>query len=370
MKNTIRLVWSLIIICLALAAQAQESIVEGKVTDGETSQGVDFVTIYVDGRSFVTESKTDGSYQLAVPSNQEHTIVFTRIGYKEYKQTIKPLKQGAGYRIDVAMVGELSDVEIVVTESAIDEASMIREEVKEFKLIPTTTGNFESILPHIALGTSGGTGGELSSQYNVRGGNYDENLVYVNDFEIFRPQLIRNSQQEGLSFANINLISNLSFSSGGFEAKYGDKMSSILDIKYKRPNEFKASAEASFLGASAHIEGSKSLGSSAYKKLRYLIGTRYKTTRYLLGTLDVSGQYVPNFTDFQAYLTYDLSRDLQVGLIGNYNQSKFSFVPRSRSTALGLTNIALRLSSVFQGNEVNDYTNGMAGTLNYSLQII
>jgi len=113
---------------------------------------------------------------------------------------------------------------------------MVREEVTEFKKLPTASGNFESILPHIALGASGGTGGELSSQYNVRGGNYDENLVYVNDFEIYRPQLIRSGQQEGLTFPNIDLISTLSFSSGGFEARYGDKMSSVLDVKYKRPD--------------------------------------------------------------------------------------------------------------------------------------
>ena len=169
------------------------------------------------------------------------------------------------------------DLEIIVKASEFDNTTMIREDVRAFKLLPTTTGNLESILPSIALGTTSGTGGELSSQYNVRGGNYDENLVYVNDFEIYRPQLIRAGQQEGLSFPNINLTRDLSFSSGGFEANYGDKMSSVLDIRYKRPEEFKGSVEMGFLGASAHVEGSKVLGKNEYNKFRYLFGARYMT---------------------------------------------------------------------------------------------
>ena len=186
-------------------------------------------------------------------------------------------------QVDVGLAPSDSDIEVIVRESKLEEAGMVRENVEQLKLIPTTTGNFESILPHIALGTSGGTGGELSSQYNVRGGNYDENLVYVNDFEIYRPQLIRAGQQEGLTFPNIDLVRDLSFSSGGFEAKYGDKMSSVLDIKYKRPEETRASVGMSFLGGSAHIEGSLKAGKNSYKKFRYLVGARYKTTRYLLG---------------------------------------------------------------------------------------
>ncbi|MEM9990540.1 MAG: TonB-dependent receptor plug domain-containing protein, partial [Bacteroidota bacterium] len=225
------------------------------------------------------------------------------------------------------------------------------------QLMPTTTGNLESVLPHIALGTTSGTGGELSSQYNVRGGNYDENLVYVNDFEIYRPQLIRAGQQEGLTFPNIDLIQSLSFSSGGFEAKYGDKMSSVLDIKYKLPDEFKASLSGSFLGGSAHLEGS--LGDSL--KFRYLLGARYKTTRYLLGSLDVSGEYQPNFTDIQAYVTQDISTEWQLGILANYNRSVYDFIPQSRETGLGLVNFALQLTSVFEGREIDEFTTQMGG---------
>jgi len=352
---------SLIFFSSIALSQDNTATVTGVVKDLVTDESIDFVTVYIRSEGLVAETNSKGAYTLVVPADKELTINFTRIGYKEGSRKIGPLAPSSNLGVDVSLVNEESDLEVVVTESRIEDVGMVREDVQEFKILPTASGNFESILPHIALGTSSGTGGELSSQYNVRGGNYDENLVYINDFEIFRPQLIRASQQEGLSFPNIDLIRDLSFSSGGFQAKYGDKMSSVLDIRYKRPEEFKASVEMSFLGASVHFEGSKSIGSNGYKKLRYLVGARYKTSRYLLGSLDVKGEYTPNFSDIQGYLTYDINRDLQLGLIGNYNRSVFDFVPRSRATTLGLINLAVRLTSDFTGAESDEFTNGMAG---------
>src|SRR4030095_350609 len=169
----------------------------------------------------------------------------------------------------------------------------------------------------IALGISSGTGGELTCQYNVRGGNYDENLVYVNDFEIYRPLLVRSGNQEGLTLPNLDLIRDLSFSSGGFESKYGDKMSSVLDVRYKLPDSLRGSFSVSLLGATGHVEGSKALGKDPYRRWRYLVGVRYKTTQYLLSSLDVKGEYVPSFSDFQIYTTYDLSTDWQGGFVAN-----------------------------------------------------
>ena len=267
-------------------------------------------------------------------------------------------------KVNVLLAPATADIEITVTDSKIEDLGMVREDVEEFQTLPTTTGNFESVLPHIALGTSGGTGGELSSQYNVRGGNYDENLVYVNDFEIYRPQLIRAGQQEGLTFPNIDLIRDLSFSSGGFEAKYGDKLSSVLDIRYKRPDSLRGSINVSALGAGGHIEGSVRpfQGSGP---LRFLAGARYKTTRYLLGTLDTEGEYLPSFVDVQTYLTYDLPNHWQVGWLSNYNKSIYNFTPLERNTAFGTTDFALKLSSRFQGAEVDDfslYFNGISAT--------
>ena len=350
----------LCVFVIALNAQ-EKGIIFGTVKDALTEEPADLVTVYIKDTNIATETDEKGEYRFEVPANQKLTVIFSRIGYKETTVETRSISATSQRQIDVELPPADSEIEVVVRESRIDDAGMIREDVEEMKLLPTTTGNLESVLPHIALGASSGSGGELTSQYNVRGGNYDENLVYVNDFEIYRPQLIRAGQQEGLTFPNIDLIQSLSFSSGGFEAKYGDKMSSVLDIRYKLPEKFGASVGMSMLGGSAHIEGSTTLGIDTYRKFRYLVGARYKTTKYLLGTLDVTGEYAPNFWDVQGYFTYDLTRDLQLGVIGNFNRSEFRFVPESRNTALGLIDFALQLFTVFEGQEIDDFTTNMGG---------
>jgi len=344
-------------ICIA---QNVTSVV-GNIKDGLTDEPIDFVTVYIDGTNKAVESTGNGNYRIDIPANTEVKIVYSRIGYKEASAQVSPQPAGAQKRLDVVMAPLESDVEVVVTETRLDEGGMVVEDVKELKLLPTASGNFESVLPAIALGTNSGSGGELSSQYQVRGGNYDENLVYVNDFEIYRPQLIRSGQQEGLTFPNIDLIRDLSFSSGGFEAKYGDKLSSVLDIKYKRPDSLRASVGLSALGGSAHIEGSFKAGQDSYRRLRYLVGARYKTTKYLLGTLDIQGEYTPNFADIQSYITYDINRNWQLGVMGNYNFSQYNFVPQSRTTGFGLITNGLNLISVFEGQEIDDFTTAMGG---------
>ncbi len=358
------LVFTLIIVSALFADTLkgqQTATIFGVVTDLDTKEPVEFATVYIKGTNNTSETDSYGEYTITIPSEEVATLVVTRIGYKEAEYRVKKQSTGAKRNINIKLVPEVSDLNIVIRESKIEDVGMVREEVTEFKKLPTASGNFESILPHIALGASGGTGGELSSQYNVRGGNYDENLVYVNDFEIFRPQLIRSNQQEGLSFPNIDLIRDVSFSSGGFEARYGDKLSSVLDIRYKRPEDFGASFSASFLGASAHIEGSKKLGANAYNKLRYLIGARYKTTQHLLGSLDVAGEYAPQFGDIQSMITYDITKDLQLGVLGNYNRSLYNFIPQERVTATGQFTQIVQLSSVFEGQEEDGFQNAMGG---------
>ncbi len=348
--------------CLGLSVKGQETArLRGSVTDALSSQPVDFATVYLRNTTVATETDARGQYEFDVPAGQRLVLVVSRLGYKEAVVDLEPLPAGSVRQIDIALAPADADVEVIVKESRIQQGGMIRESITPMKLLPTTTGNLESVLPHIALGTSSGSGGELTSQYNVRGGNYDENLVYVNDFEIYRPQLIRAGQQEGLTFPNMDLIQSLSFSSGGFEARYGDKLSSVLDIHYKRPEAFAASASASLLGGTAHIEGAWQPGADPYKKLRYLVGARYKTTRYLLGSLDVTGEYTPNFGDIQAYVTYDIDRNWQLGVLANYNRSQYFFVPDERRTAFGLVNFALELFSTFEGQERDVFTTSMGG---------
>ena len=339
----------------------QKATVFGVVKDIDTDRVVEFVTVYIDGTNISTETNTYGEYSLQVDAGKAFKIVFSRIGYIESSYELQALPEGRKRNINIQLAPKMSDVDVIIRSSKIEDVGMVKEEVTEFIKLPTASGNFESILPHIALGVSSGTGGELSSQYNVRGGNYDENLVYVNDFEIFRPLLIRSSQQEGLSFPNPDLIRDISFSSGGFESKYGDKMSSVLDVRYKRPEKFAASASTSFLGASAHVEGSKKLGANAYNKLRYLVGARYKTTRYILGSLDVTGEYIPNFADVQAHISYDFTKELQLAVLSNYNYSQYDFTPRERVSASGLFTQVLQLTTIFEGQERTGFQNAMGG---------
>ncbi|MCP9237046.1 carboxypeptidase-like regulatory domain-containing protein [Lewinella sp. JB7] len=351
----------LVIFGSRVRAQVETATITGRVTDLVSELPVDFVTIYVKGATSATETGEQGRYVTTVPAGESFILVFSRIGYRETEVNVRELPAGARQQIDVALAPIESDLEVIVRESKIEEGGMIREDPAQLRLLPSVTGNLESILPSIALGVSSGSGGELTSQYNVRGGNYDENLVYVNDFEIYRPQLVRQGQQEGLTFANPNLMRSLSFSSGGFEARYGDKLSSVLDIKYKRPDSLRASLDASFLGGSAHVEGSKQVGKTSYQRLRFLGGARYKTTRYLLGSLETTGEYLPNFFDFQAYVTYDFSKTFQLGVLGNYNRSIYNFSPVQRSTAFGGFFETLQLFTNFEGAERDDFLTQMGG---------
>jgi hypothetical protein len=362
-KNTFLIFIILMLSPLTKLAGQEFATIFGIVTEGGEGnrQPIEFCTVFIRDLNKSIETNAAGEYALTVPAEKSCKIQFSRVGYKEATIDIDAMRAGGQRQLDIGLVSNTSQQEVIVRENRLRESGMVREDVKDFRLLPTTTGNIESVLPHIALGASSGTGGELTSQYQVRGGNYDENLVYVNDFEIYRPQLIRAGQQEGLTFANADLIRDLSFSSGGFEARYGDKMSSVLDIKYKRPDSLRSSVSASLLGGSAHIEGSKKLGAGDYRRFRYLVGARYKTTRYLLGGLDIEGEYVPNFADIQAYLTYDLSRSWQVGLLGNYNNSQYTFRPRSRDVAFGLINFSLGVKTAFEGQERDRFENGMAG---------
>lgn len=334
---------------------------DGYVTDPTEEAPLTDVLVYLEGSTSAITANENGAFSLSFVSTRDTVLVFSRVGYKKATYPVPHATTDEHLSLNIELVPAISDLEVVVQSTISHQPGMIVEDVSEIKLLPSVSGNLENILPHIALGVSTGTGGELSSQYNVRGGNYDENLVYVNDFQIYRPQLIRSGQQEGLSFPNPDLIRDIAFSSGGFSARYGDKMSSVLDIKYKRPDSSAYSAEVSLLGASAHMEGSKSLGDSRYRKFRYLVGGRYRSTSYLLNSLEVKGEYLPRFADIQSYLTFDVNEAWQAGVLLNYNRSIYDFEPQSRSTAFGLIDFTLNLTSSFTGAERDKFETAMAG---------
>ena len=359
----IRIILSSIFCFLFVWASAQSSSLSGTVIDASTNKGVDLVTVYIESSKQAVESDEQGRFKIEVEAGKEIELAFKRLGYADKTISVAATPAGITRRIEVLLIPENFDLNIIVKDSRIRDLGMVREETAEIKLLPSVTGNLESALPSIALGVNAGSGGELTSQYNVRGGNYDENLIYVNDFEIFRPQLIRSGQQEGLTFPNIDLIQDLSFSSGGFESKYGDKLSSVLDVRYKRPQSSQSSITASLLGASLHTEGAQRF---AGKDFTYLIGARYKTNAYLLNSLEIAGEYQPNHGDIQAYLTYDLTDDLQLDFIGNYNISQYNLVPESGRRAVGLIDLAIQLTTAYEGAERDQFRNAMAGlALNY-----
>jgi hypothetical protein len=349
-------------VCLGEAIAQQNAVLYGQVVDAATGQPIEAVSVSVPKSQRGTYTDENGNYELKVLPDANFEAEFSLVGFELQKQQVARLRPNGKRKLDVRLISNVTDIkEVIISDKQINESGIIRENVEAMKKLPTTTGNIESVLPQIALGTTSGSGGELTSQYSVRGGSYDENLVYVNDFEVYRPQLVRSGQQEGLTFPNIDLIRDLAFSSGGFDARYGDKMASVLDIKYKRPTDFRASVGMGFLGGSAHIEGSVKKDEEGRERFRYLVGARYKTTKYLLGSLDVTGEYAPNFADVQTYLTYDINKDLQIGLLGNYNSSVYHFVPAERSTSFGLVDFALNLNADFTGQEIDDFTTYMGG---------
>ncbi len=290
----------------------------------------------------------DGEYKFDVPLNIDVVIAFSYVGYKTEKIIVRLTSEG---KKEFNIILKIKSTDIVGAEikgRKIREVGLTRIDPKDVKVIPSPSMGIESILKTIGTGVS--SSNELSSQYSVRGGNYDENLVYVNDIEIYRPFLVRSGQQEGLSFANSDLVSSITFSAGGFDAKYGDKMSSVLDIKYKEPKEFASSVALSLLGGSVHVEGC-----SDNHRLTYLFGVRQKSNQYLLQSLETQGEYKPSFTDFQTYMTYDVTENLEIGFLGNYARNSYQVIPENRETEFGTINEALRLTIYFDGQEVDKF---------------
>ncbi|MFO7828268.1 MAG: carboxypeptidase-like regulatory domain-containing protein [Bacteroidales bacterium] len=304
-------------------------------------------------------SQDDGSYVLAIPSSRDVLIQVSCIGFETREFKINYEKDNIS-KLDIKLNILVSDIdEVSVVGDMSPENNLIKIDKKHIQLNPDISGNLESIIKTMP-GVSSNT--ELSSQYSVRGGNYDENLVYVNDIEIYRPLLIRSGQQEGLSFLNTDMVSSIRFSSGGFESRYGDKMSSVLDIRYNKPVEFSGSVSMSLLGGSAHLEDISKNG-----KFTYNTGVRYKTSKYVLNSLETEGNYNPQFYDIQTYFTYKVNRYLDFDFLGNYALNSYQFVPESRETSFGTIDNALSLRIYYDGNELDKFETYLgAFTTNYN----
>lgn len=334
--------------CYELKAQSNNATLFGKITD-ENGKPIELANISLKNTSIGTVSNRNGVYLLRIPSKKTITIVYSVIGYQPIEKSMKANEeQRIEMNVSLKVVDQQID-EVQVTQHRINRTNMNRIETKYMNnLTDAGTGGVEALIKTLP-GVS--TNNELSSQYSVRGGNFDENLVYVNDVEVYRPLLTKAGQQEGMSSINSDMVSSIDFSAGGFDAKYGDKMSSVLDIKYRRPTEFAASATASFLGGSAHLEDISKNG-----KFSHITGIRYKTNRYLLGTLDEKGEYNPSFIDAQTYLTYKVKRTFDVSFLGNIAKNNYDFIPQTRQTSFGTINEQYGATIYFEGQEKDTYT--------------
>lgn len=340
-----------------LVAGQESGTLTGNVRDS-IGDPVELANVALLGTQEGTMTSAGGAFRLEVPAGRSYTVVVSCVGYLTHQFAVR-LQPGENQQRTITLKRDIRSIrEVSVTARQERASTFQRIDVEELNYMPTTTGKVEAIIKSQA-GVS--SSNELSSQYSVRGGNFDENLVYVNDIEIYRPFLVRSGQQEGLSFVNSDLVSSVKFSAGGYDARYGDRMSSALDITYKRPRKFAGSTSVSLLGASAHVEGA-----SRTQRFTYLAGYRYKTTSYLLNTLETKGDYKPQFSDFQALFTYQASRKLEVSFLGNYSSSKYQFIPSTRDTEFGTKDLPLNLRIYYEGQEVDRFDTYLgAVTLNY-----
>ena len=323
----------------SVAVFADGFTLKGKVVD-EEEKALELVTVSCLAQGKVTMTNLKGEFSLDLQSADSVEVRFSMVGYGVRKRIFRRPKGRMTVKIVMHPMEALQ--EITVTERRRQTSQTQQLDTKDLRQTPSTTGNAVEELIQQQAGVS--THNELSSQYNVRGGSFDENAVYINQVEVYRPMLISSGNQEGLSVINPDLVERIDFSTGGFEAKYGDKMSSALDITYRRVKGFEASATASLLGGSAYI----GLGN---KQLSMTHGLRYKTNRYLLNSLETTGEYRPNFLDYQAYINYKPNKRWTIDIIGNISENHYNFEPKDRETSFGTLADVKSFRVYFDGQE-------------------
>lgn len=354
----------IILFQLSFFSKAQSEItIQGSIFD-DAGNPLELVNISITGTNIGTMSNTKGYFKLIYSGKSPINLSFSHLSFGR-KDTSIIFKPEQNLHLDITLQATDKQIEeIQVIDDKSKERGFMKIDSKILNSIPVTSGNqiqsFIKTLPGVA------SVNEMSSNYSVRGGNFDENLVYINGFEIFRPVLVQTGKQEGLDMANSDLVSEINFSSGGFAAKYGDKMSSVLDIHYKKPIAFKGSVSLGLFGASAYTEGTAFNG-----KLSYLSGVRYKNAKYLLNSLETKGEYKPNFFDAQAYIKYNISNKFTVGLLSYFSNNNYLFYPEDRTTSFGTVQEAVNLFVDFQGNEKDRFTSALGGlTINYKISPI
>jgi hypothetical protein len=353
-KEYRRNIFLLFIFCLSSYAFSQDkAVIYGKVTDSEDNEAIEDISISIlGGTQAPVFTNKKGQYSYSIPADSNVTVVFYSLSHVPDQRVVN-LKPNERFELNRTLKFKnlIGQVEIIDQNRS---QEITRIDPIHITHIPTASQDFNAILFTLP-GVSNRN--ELSSSYSVRGGNFDENLVYVNGIEIYRPFLVRSGQQEGLSFINADMVSSVLFSAGGFEAKYGDKMSSVLDVQYRKPTKFAGTVSGSLLGGNLELEGV-----SKNHRFSWMVGSRYKSTKYLLGKIDTKGQYTPSFIDIQAFATYSLTTNWELNFLGNYAKNKYQIIPENRETDFGTINQALRLKIYFDGQEIDEF-NTMLGAV-------
>ena len=334
------IIFQIICLLVTVTASAQTFTLHGRVTD-ENNDPIEFASVSCLKQGKMTMTSLKGEYSMQLHSADSVVIKFSMIGYKAKTRVLR--RPRGKQTLQIVLHSDENQLgEVTVTGKKIETGQMEDISKDHLKSLPSASGNAVEELIQSQAGVS--THSELSSQYNVRGGSFDENSVYIDNVEIYRPFLIRSGQQEGISVINPDMVEKISFSTGGYEARYGDKMSSALNIKYRKPKKFEATASASMLGASAFVGVSN-------KKVSWSNGFRYKTTKHLLGSMDTKGEYSPTFIDYQTYLTYTPNKRWEIKLLGNISDNHYNFTPEDRETKFGTMENVKAFQVYFDGQE-------------------
>jgi hypothetical protein len=351
----IRFLFITILIATISFAQKKSATISGKVID-ENESPLSNVSVIILGQQKGITTSDSGRFEIKVPADKAVALLFSYTGKKTVQQNFL-LNEGEQESVTIRLESSSKVLENVTVTDQRErtEVGLIKPNPKSVINLPSPIMGVEGLIKTIV-----GSNNELTSQYNVRGGSYDENLIYVNDFEIFRPYLVRSGQQEGLSFINPEMVRNINFYTGGFQAKYGDKMSSVLDIQYNTPKKFAGSAYVGILEQGFHVEG---LGSK--NKLSYVIGVRNRSNKNLLSRQETQGSYVPSSADVQALIDYQINNKWQAEVLGNVSQTKFTLIPQFSQLSSGVFSpyftANLGLDIYFDGREKDQYNTGMLG---------
>ena len=353
MESTFKrhIVTTLVLLVLSLSAVAQSFSLSGSVVDNDGNP-IELATVACVSQAKVTTTNLKGKFSLQLQSADSVIVRFSMVGYKTRQRILRNPRGKQTLRVVLNPMESLD--ELVVTERRRQTTQTEKLDIKDVRNSPSATGNSVEELVQQQAGVS--SHNEMSSQYNVRGGSFDENAVYINNVEVYRPFLVRSGQQEGLSIINPDMVGSVAFSTGGFEAKYGDKMSSVLDITYRQPQKTEASASVSLLGASAYV----GIGG---KRFSMSHGLRYKTNKYLLGSLDTEGEYKPDYLDYQTFISYRPDSLWSVDFIGNISDNHYTFQPFNRETSFGTLTDVKSFKVYFDGQE-KDLFRTLFGALN------